>query len=199
MARKECLLLIFIKNPHPGKVKTRLGKSIGHTAAVAVYKKLLARTRQAALEVDCTRYLYYGDYINPEDEWPGSSFEKRLQVKGDLGDRMRHAFASGFEEGYERILIIGSDCPEMNAPLIEQAFETLKEKEVVLGPALDGGYYLLGMNRYHNLFDDVAWSTDTVFETTLQKIKRSGASFDTMPQMSDLDTIEDLKKYPELQ
>lgn len=199
MPKNDCLLLIFIKNPHEGKVKTRLGASIGHPAAVKVYKKLLAKTREAALAVACDRHLYYGDYINTEDEWKSKNFEKFLQVQGNLGDRMRQAFKHGFESGYKKVMIIGSDCPEMNAGVIKDAFEALENKDVAIGPALDGGYYMLGMRAYVELFESMVWSTETVFNDTKAKLKKQNASLAIMPSMSDLDTIEDLNKYPHLQ
>ncbi len=199
MSENNCLLLIFIKNPLEGKVKTRLGASIGHPAAVKVYKKLLAKTREAALAVNCDRHLYYGDYINTEDEWKPENFEKFLQVQGDLGDRMRQAFTHGFKNGYKKVMIIGSDCPEMNAEVINNAFAALDKNDATIGPALDGGYYLLGMRKYVELFENMAWSTESVFSDTTEKLRKQNASLALMPAMSDLDTIEDLKKYPHLQ
>lgn len=199
MPKNNCLLLIFIKNPLEGKVKTRLGATIGHPAAVSVYKKLLTKTREAALAVPCDRHLYYGDYINNEDEWKTTDFEKYLQVQGNLGDRMRQAFKHGFESGYKKVMIIGSDCPEMNAEVIQNAFDALSKNDAAIGPALDGGYYLLGMSHYLEVFSNIAWSTETVFEDTQEKLKKQNASIALMPSMSDLDTIEDLKKYPHLQ
>ena len=198
MTKKNRLLLIFIKNPIPGKVKTRLGKSIGHDAAVEVYKKLLKRTREAAIAANCDCHLYYGDYINQQDDWSPKYFEKFLQHSGDLGARMNQAFAQSFERGYSKVLIIGSDCPEMSEAVIHKGFDTLDEADTVLGPATDGGYYLLGMRSYYNLFEDIAWSTEHVFESTVKKIEANGRSFGKMTEMSDLDTIEDLQHYPDL-
>jgi rSAM/selenodomain-associated transferase 1 len=198
MKRKDRLLLTFIKNPIPGKVKTRLGKSIGHEAAVEVYKKLLAKTRTAAMEANCNCHLYYGDYVNTTDDWPAEHFGKFLQHPGDLGDRMSQAFKNSFEQGYAYVLIIGSDCPEMNAPLLDEAFDQLEQHDVVIGPATDGGYYLLGMRQYYPLFDNIAWSTDSVLDSTLKKVKEQELRVAQMREMSDLDTLEDLQHYPEL-
>jgi rSAM/selenodomain-associated transferase 1 len=199
MNTSDCLLLIFIKNPHPGKVKTRLGATIGDEAAVEVYKKLMAITREASLHVDCDRHLHYGDYINTDDDWNPNHFEKHLQVDGDLGARMHHAFDLGFRSGYKKVMIIGSDCPDMDAGLMEEAFKSLDEHNLVIGPAEDGGYYLLGMSKPFELFSDMQWSTESVYEQTLERAKKQNASIATMPVLSDLDTIEDLEKYPHLQ
>ncbi|HBF21737.1 MAG: glycosyltransferase [Owenweeksia sp.] len=192
------LLLIFIKNPIQGKVKTRLGKDLGHHQAVEIYKKLLEVTRLAALGVNAARQLYYGDFINQEDNWSPQDFEKKLQHGNDLGARMHEAFVKGFDEGYKKIVIIGSDCPEMDAQTLEEAFRKLEDHNVVIGPANDGGYYLLGLSQKVNIFENVDWSTESVFDQTLAQVKKQGLSRALLPEKTDLDTIDDLKKFPDL-
>ncbi len=177
-------------------MKTRLGKDLGHPQAVEVYKKLLAITRSAALEVEAQRQLWYGDFVNTEDDWLPQSFEKKLQSGDSLGERMHRAFSQGFESGYKKVVIIGSDCPEMNARLLEEAFEVLNEKEAVIGPANDGGYYLLGLSRPVNIFADIEWSTKSVFHETLKQMEKLKLSYQVMEEKTDLDTVDDLKKFP---
>ncbi|MDZ7845461.1 MAG: TIGR04282 family arsenosugar biosynthesis glycosyltransferase [Owenweeksia sp.] len=132
------------------------------------------------------------------DDWPASFFEKKLQSGSDLGERMKAAFQQAFEAGFQKVVIIGSDCPEIGAKVIEQAFDQLDETQVVLGPANDGGYYLLGMNGLFNLFDDVNWSTATVRQETCDKVKAANLTFKELPELTDLDTIDDLVKFPKL-
>lgn len=192
-------LIIFIKNPVKGRVKTRLAASIGDERALAVYLQLLSLTRDAALEAQCTRLLFYSDFIPAADEWAQAHFHKFVQRGADLGARMKAAFAQAFESGYGPVAIIGSDCPELSPHLINSAFEQLLSNDFVLGPAHDGGYYLLGMRRFSALpFDDIKWSTDEVLSETLRRIEASSSSFTLLPVCTDVDTIEELRLFPDL-
>lgn len=190
--------MIFVKNPVPGKVKTRLAKDVGKEKAAEYYKKLLMLTRNVARKSDADKWLWYGDFINIDDLWPIGIFEKKIQNGATLGDRMRKAFYDAFEAGYKKVLIIGSDCPEMSTEILEGAYKALDEHEVVIGPAHDGGYYLLGMQHYYNLFDNVKWSTETVLKETLAKTGTMNLEVKILEELTDIDTIEDLKKFPQL-
>lgn len=189
--------MIFIKNPIEGKVKTRLGKDIGHLRAVEIYKRLLEHTRTVALDTQSRRWLWYGDYVNNEDSWAEKDFDKKLQKGDSLGDRMNHAFEEAFDQGFERVVIIGSDCPEITEKTLSSAFEALDEYDVAIGPANDGGYYLLGMRKKVNLFNNKSWSEESVFEDTISDIQSQKLSYKILEELTDLDTIEDLKKFPE--
>ena len=190
--------MIFIKNPIPGNVKTRLGKHIGYDKAAEVYRVLLDITKKAALAVTCQRVVYYGDYINREDHWTAKDFDKKLQKGADLGERMNNAFKTAFDENYRRVVIIGSDCPEITEEHIHEAFEALEKNEVVIGPAADGGYYLLGMKNHYNLFENKEWSTANVLQDTLRELQEKKISHKILKVLSDLDTIEELKQFPEV-
>ncbi len=190
--------MIFIKNPVPGKVKTRLGKDIGYEEAAAYYEKLLEITRQAAINTSSDKWLWYGDYINKSDSWSAATFTKKLQTAGDLGIRMQSAFEKAFEQGYEKVVIIGSDCPEMSSGVLEKAFEKLTEADVVIGPANDGGYYLMGMKKALPLFENVDWSTRQVLDQTIAHLKKQNLNYILLEKLTDLDTIEDLKHFPNL-
>ena len=144
---QQDLLIIFTRNPELGKVKTRLAADVGDQAALEIYLFLLERTRKITQGLKQIKQVHYSDKINPTDLWPNHIYDKRIQVEGDLGCKMRSAFEEGFEEGYKRIVIIGSDLYDLTQEDIELAFERLKTTEVVLGPAQDGGYYLLGLTR----------------------------------------------------
>lgn len=188
-------IIVFIKNPELGKAKTRIAREVGDEKALEIYKKLLTYTRTLVSSVDARRYLYYADYINETDAWSLAHFEKRLQVEGDLGNKMSTAFAECITE-YEKTIIIGSDCPQITEEHISKAFDELDKQDVVLGPTYDGGYYLLGMKKHHAfLFEDIPWSSPTVYRDTVEKIDKYGLSYSSLEKLSDIDYIEDWEKY----
>lgn len=189
------LLMIFIKNPVEGKVKTRLGASIGSANALQVYKKLLNHTREVVLQLSMDRQVWYSSMIDHRDSWSSDEFEKKLQHGSDLGERMSSAFESAFNSGYNKVVIIGSDCFDLSYHHIENAFLALNDHDAVIGPSKDGGYYLLGMKKYiPQLFSDIEWSTPEVFEKTVQHFKSTDLSFTTLDVLNDIDTIEDLRE-----
>lgn len=187
-------LIIFIKNPVAGKVKTRLANSLGAQKALEIYCHLLDLTREAASKSECTRNLFYSDRIDETDDWKKELYNKFVQEGNDLGDRMKNAFDQIFALGAEKAVVIGSDCPDVTSELIESAFRSLDEKDVVIGPAKDGGYYLLGMKKpLPFLFDDKEWSTETVFEDTAVDLMENRLTYKRLPELSDVDTIYDLQ------
>ncbi len=189
-------LILFIRNPEWGKVKTRLAKGVGNEKALAIYQELLRHTRDISRAVSARRLLYYTPFIPGKDEWPEAEFEKRIQAKeGDLGSRMQKAFEEALQSS-RRVLIIGSDCPLLTTNHIEQAFDLLEEHPYVLGPATDGGYYLLGMREpTPELFAGMPWSTDQVADLTLGRIRELGASCGMLPTLPDIDFAEDWETY----
>ena len=187
------LLLIFVKHPEPGKVKTRLAASIGHDRAVGIYRELLFYTRRVTQALSVSKVVYYGNIVPKEDLWSEAGYTRKLQSGADLGLRMQQAFSWGFSAGFERIVIIGSDCAHLTTGLLEDAFSRLHADQAVMGPATDGGYYLLGMNTLiPGIFSDKHWSTDTVFAATVRDLERADASYSLLPTLSDVDTIEDI-------
>ncbi|MDX5481047.1 MAG: TIGR04282 family arsenosugar biosynthesis glycosyltransferase [Hymenobacteraceae bacterium] len=187
------LLMLFVRNPELGKVKTRLAASVGPEQALEIYVHLLQHTRQVTQDLPVDKVVYYTNRVEHDDIWPDGKYEKRVQPSGDLGERMQAAFSAAFAEGYTSVVIIGSDCHQLTPHIIERAFEELKTHEVVIGPALDGGYYLLGMNHQHpELFRDKRWSTEHVFPDTLQDIEHLHLSHTLLPRLSDVDQVEDL-------
>ena len=164
------LLLVFTRNPELGKVKTRLAKTVGNATALKIYIFLLERTRDIAVKVAADKAVYYSVKIRENDIWDASIFQKHQQVGEDLGIRMLHAFKNGFKAGYEKVMIIGSDLYDLTAETIENAFIALENNEVVIGPAEDGGYYLLGMNSLEEkVFKNKNWGTETVRKNTLEE------------------------------
>lgn len=185
-------LLIFIRNPQLGKVKTRLARTVGDAEALRIYRILLEKTRTAALGVQAERWLFYSDFIEKNDGWPDPDFSKKTQANGDLGERMEQAFRTAFEEGAKKVIIIGSDCPQLTGEMLQMAFDKLDKADFVLGPVPDGGYYLLGMKKLEpSVFHDIEWSTETVKIRTLKKIQAAGKSCALLPVLSDVDTEED--------
>jgi uncharacterized protein len=188
----DSYLIIMIRNPEKGKVKTRLAATVGPDEALRIYHILLARTRVAALGVNARRLLFYSDFIDENDNWFPRLFDKHVQTGSDLGIRMQHAFDTAFTSGAKKAIIIGSDCPTLTGDLLHEAFEELDKHDFVLGPASDGGYYLLGMKKTEPaLFQDIAWGTDSVQAATLAKIQALGKTCALLPELTDVDTEED--------
>jgi rSAM/selenodomain-associated transferase 1 len=188
-------LIIFIRNPELGKVKTRLARDVGQEKALAIYKALLTHTRDTALAVDAQRLLFYSQAIQTDDDWPTPAFTKLLQSGGDLGERMQLAFAQALERSGKAV-IVGSDIAQIKAGIINEAFEALDKKDYVIGPAIDGGYYLLGMKQpTPELFQDMEWSTPNVCQTTLDRIASLGRSCQQVATLSDIDYAEDWERY----
>jgi uncharacterized protein len=191
------LLIIFYRNPEPGKVKSRLAASIGEEKALAVYLKLAAHTRLIASCMETDKVVCYSEYVDTEDNWLNEIFKKDLQSGSDLGERMAHAFEKAFRKGYQSVCLIGTDCPEITADVLQQAFFSLKDHDAVIGPAADGGYYLIGMNRLvPSVFKDKSWSTPAVFNDTMSDFQREGVRVHVLPTLSDIDEEKDLKGFP---
>ncbi len=188
-------LIIFIKNPELGKAKTRIAKTMGDEKALSIYKELLQHTLDTTLQVDCSRHLFYSAHINREDQWSEKDFIKQLQIEGGLGDKIKDAFKTVMKTA-DSCLIIGSDCGDMSADILNQAFTALRSHDVVLGPTFDGGYYLLGVSKPDlELFDGVAWSTETVYEQTLEKVKAASVTYFELPKLHDIDYEEDYLRW----
>jgi uncharacterized protein len=184
-------LIIFVRNPELGKVKTRLASTLGDVKALAIYQELLLHTKLIAEKVVAEKGIFYADYINPNDIWDG--YQKCLQRGNDLGKRMENAFDALFDIGFKKICIIGSDCYDITSDIINEAFEKLDTYEVVVGPATDGGYYLLGMQApIKNIFDNIKWSSDQVFEQTKNIIEAEGFTYTLLPMVNDIDEESDL-------
>lgn len=187
------LLLLFVRNPELGKVKTRLAKDLGEEKALAIYIKLLQHTRAITKGITAGKRVYYAEEVQDNDMWDNPTYQKKVQPEGDLGYKMEQAFATAFQDGYGAVVIIGSDCLQLNQLLIEQAFEALENHDVVIGPARDGGYYLLGMKQVHSsFFKNKLWSTSAVFPATLADIQESRLSYSLLPVLSDVDHAADV-------
>lgn len=193
MSKSNQAVIVFIKNPELGKVKTRLAKTIGDQKALEIYNALTDYTRKVLLEVDCDRFVFYDQDILIDDDWGADLFHKRTQHPGNLGDRMQDAFSSLLKH-HEKVLIIGSDCPHLMPKHIQQAFASLDQTDLVFGPSLDGGYYLLGMKSMQNyVFEDIPWSTASVYGNSLTKVLARGHTLSELEHLTDIDYEDDLK------
>ncbi|KGL58578.1 TIGR04282 family arsenosugar biosynthesis glycosyltransferase [Polaribacter sp. Hel1_85] len=194
---KKNLLLIFTRNPELRKVKTRLAKTVGEETALEIYTFLLQKTCNIASRVNADKAVYYSVKIRENDIWDANVFQKHQQVGQDLGIRMLNAFKNGFTAGYEKVLIIGSDLYDLTSENIENAFLQLDTNDVVLGPAVDGGYYLLGMNTLQEkVFKNKNWGTETVRKDTLNDLKDKKVKL--LAFKNDIDVYEDLLDIPEI-
>lgn len=194
-SRSGRTLLVFAKSPEPGRVKTRLARVMGPARAAELYRRMGRRV------VD---QLRGGDYrivvcFDPPDaeravrRWLGAdSLSFRPQSPGDLGERMVRAFEGAFRRA-EEVCVVGTDAPSVDRTVISRAFRELERVDVVLGPARDGGYYLMALKRpIPALFRDVPWSTDAVLEVTLERARELGLAVAQLEERSDVDTVEDL-------
>lgn len=189
------LLIIFVKNIKLGKVKTRLAKTVGDDHAFTIYKALVEVTEKATSKMDVDKRIYFSDAIVSE-KWPTAY--KAMQKGADLGERMSNAFKDGFNDGYENIVLIGSDLPNISSEIINRGFKKLKQNDIVFGPAEDGGYYLVGMSKFHQfIFKNKAWSTSNLLDETLNELKHKKINTSLIETLNDIDTFEDLQDYPE--
>lgn len=186
----KTLVIIFVKNIQLGKVKTRLAKTIGNQGAFDVYTELVEVTENATSNLESDKRIYFSKAI-VENQWKQS--EKFVQQGDDLGERMKNAFVKGFEDGYARIVLIGSDLPDITTQHIEKGLEALKQHDVVLGPAEDGGYYLIGLSKMNTaIFENKPWSKKNLLKTTLNELEQNKVSYCTLITLNDIDTYEDL-------
>lgn len=189
------------KNPVLGHCKTRLANTLGNEKALAIYIQLLDYTSSFAKDVNADLYVYSTDEITDKQRWKSPQTYFRIQSKGDLGARMNSAIQDVLQEGYKKTIVIGSDCIEINSTDIHAAFQQLNSHDITLGPALDGGYYLIGIkNVTPTLFQEITWSTNSVLKETISKIKSEKLSYFLHAEKSDIDVEEDLKRdgYVEL-
>jgi len=191
------LVMVFTRNPELGKVKTRLAKTIGEQSALNIYKFLLNHTETVIRNIDCDKAIYYSVKVRDNDIWDDSIYSKHLQQGKDLGERMHKAFQDAFSEGYKKVVIVGSDLYDLQPEHIEVAFQKLNSHDVVIGPAEDGGYYLLGMKTIHSqVFTTKEWGTSTVFENTINDLQNESVFL--LEELNDIDVYDDIMDIEEL-
>ncbi len=200
-------LLIFIKNPELGKVKTRLAATIGDEKALKVFKKLLVNIHDKSLNVKADKLLFYSTFVDQNDIWENEVFSKFVQNQSpDLGQRMLSAFEEARDLGYAKAIIVGSDIYDVSTEILQEGFELLEDAETVLGPSHDGGYYAIGFNFekiqspkfLHDVFLNKIWSHEHVTQEAIEVINSYSFTCNFLPVLSDIDTEKDLKKIPDL-
>ena len=186
------LLIIFTRNPELGKCKTRLASVIGDAAALDIYTFLIEHTVGITKSLKVDKQVHYSQNVHHNDLWNDATYSKKKQEGSDLGERMYFAFKQGFDEGYKNIIIIGSDIYDLLQRDIETAFTMLEFNNYVIGPAADGGYYLLGMKRLNeNIFRNKNWGTDTVLQDTILDLEAETIAM--LDIRNDIDIYEDIK------
>ncbi len=189
----DSLLMIFVKNLIPGSVKTRLASEIGIDAAMDVYMELVKYTNEVADKITTDKTIYYSEYVEIDDIWDTERYSLKIQKGDSLGEKMMNAFDEAFDS-YNKVVIIGSDCFDITPKIIASAFEALEENDLVVGPAKDGGYYLLGMKEYlPQLFQDKTYSTDKVLKELLDEAEGLELAIHQLEELYDIDTMQDLK------
>ena len=184
-------LIIFTKNPELGKVKTRLATSVGDIEALRIYKLLVAHTQKIVRSINVDVIIYYSENIDFNDAWKATN--RKIQTNGDLGIKMAEAIKSELNQ-YKKVCVIGTDCGELDESHLISAFDRLDEFDFVLGPANDGGYYLLGMATFEeSIFQGINWSTSEVLFQTKNRISDLNKSYFLLPTLVDVDTLEDWK------
>jgi len=191
-------VVLFVKPPIPGRVKTRLARDIGDDAACSIYRRLADYTIQQIQASGIPLALFFdgSDPVSLPPAWLQASQTCIPQQGQKLGERMVAAFRFLFVDTVKQAVLIGSDIPGIDAVYLRQAFELLADNSMVLGPVLDGGYCLIGFNQIHfteSLFQNIPWSTDQVFELTLNAAVQAGLTVGLLPALQDIDTVDDLQ------
>lgn len=186
------LLLIFTRNPVLGKCKTRLAATVGNESALEIYKFLLQHTVNVTKNLMVAKQVHYSEEIWENDVWDSLIYDKKLQKGIDLGARMANAFQDEFASGFEKIIVIGSDMHDLDQADIEKAFSALKDNDYIIGPAIDGGYYLLGMTKFNaHLFENKKWGTSNVLTDSLNDLKNKKVGL--LEERNDVDLYDDIK------
>ncbi len=197
-------LIIFIKNPVLGKVKTRLAATVGDEKALEVYNQLLRHTRNTTQPLPIEKHLFYNNFIDEADKWAPDVYKKHLQTQtNDLGKKMYDAFRLLHEKAYRKVVIIGSDCRELNGDILHKAYVSLAENATVVGPAKDGGYYAIGFDfdKIENneevlskIFLGKQWSHQNVAKEAIDTFEQLDLKTHILPELNDVDLEEDAKE-----
>jgi uncharacterized protein len=191
-------LLLFTRYPEPGRVKTRLIPTLGAAGAASLQRSLTIHILQIARSFAVatnTEFIvcFDGCHVSRMQRLFGEEFGYQPQSEGDLGHRMLSAFTASLDQGRRRVVLIGADCPEISGQVLDSAFSLLTDHDLVLGPARDGGYYLIGLTApYPELFQDVPWGTAGVLPKTQALAERLGLRTALLDPLTDIDRPEDL-------
>jgi rSAM/selenodomain-associated transferase 1 len=191
-------LIIFTRYPEPGKTKTRLIPALGAEGAASLHRQMTEYTLSQVKELQNSNIIslevrFAGGNLQLMQDWLGTDLIYQSQGEGDLGERMARSLLWAFKEGTQQAIIIGTDCPDANAKILAQAFELLQQGDLVLGPAVDGGYYLIGLqSAVPELFFNIDWGTSRVLQQTVDIAEKLNLSVMYLPSLADVDRPEDL-------
>ena len=191
-------LVVMVKDPARGQVKTRLAADLGDRLAETLYRCFVAdilKTLRGSPH-NCTVAFSPPGSRKSIEEWLGKDTSLIEQAGSHLGARMKNLFLSLFHEGCSRVVLMGSDIPDLPGEIIKEAFLRLKEEDGVIGPAADGGYYLIGFRKsgfFPDVFEGIEWSTDRVYEETIRLFSEKRCRFSVLPVWNDVDTVQDLR------
>ena len=197
-------VIVFARYPEAGKVKTRLSKTLGDEFAAGLYRRMAEQIFSNCLtlprEINDLHLFYDNENYNDSiKKWVPSEFSLHLQEGADLGEKMKNAFGLMFNNRYEKVIIIGTDCPGINSNFILRSFLELSQHDITIGPSNDGGYYLVGMNKFYPfLFDRIEWGSEQVLNKTINIIKKNKLKLFMLPELIDIDTEQDLKIWMSL-
>jgi uncharacterized protein len=197
-------LIVFTRYPIPGKTKTRLIPALGAAGAANLHRQMtehtLAQVRQLRADGVAIEIHYAGATADRElADWLGADLIYRSQGDGELGERMALSIETALQAGHDRVIIIGTDCPGLTTDILQLAFEQLQDCDLVLGPAIDGGYYLIGLRRFMpELFVGISWGTSAVRQQTIEIATKLGLSMGNLPLLADIDRPEDLPIWKQL-
>jgi len=191
-------ILMFVKNPEEGMVKSRLASSIGDTAALDLYRCFVKDMMEMLTGTGYPYIIYFHPPYARSTivQWLGDTHLLLPQTGDNLGERMKNAFSEVFSKGYQNAILIGSDSPDLPGWLISEAFASLHNHDAIIGPSLDGGYYLIGFRAdtfLPEVFDRMPWSTQEVFTRTIDILQKEDFLIHILPQWRDIDTFDDLK------
>ena len=188
--------MVFIKDSSKYPVKTRLKTSIGKNKSIWVYNQILKKTVLVLKNIKTDIAVFHYNSIISKNPFKNFSKWNKIQIGKNLGEKISNAFNWGFEKGYKKIIIIGSDLWDLNEEIINKGFLELNKNKVVIGPSIDGGYYLLGLNKkMPKIFEGIKWGTQSVLEETLKLLEHEPY---ILPELNDIDTFEDLITNPSL-
>ena len=193
-------IIVFGRYPEPGRTKTRLIQALGPTGAADLHRRMTEETVNKVKEMASQRsidveFCFEGGSLGKMRRWLGSGMIFSHQDSGDLGERMYLSFRKAFHKGCRRVVLLGTDIPQLRTEMLEEAFDAFMENDLVIGPSSDGGYWLMGLNRPVNLFQGLNWGSKTVFEKTITLAKRQNLKFHRLETLSDIDTIEDVMRW----
>lgn len=194
-----CAIIIFAKAPVPGQVKTRLESHLSQEECSKLHSSFILHVIDIARSVESATILLA---CHPETDHP---FFQRItntygiqlirQIGSDLGERITNSIKYALEAGFEKVIVLGSDSPDLPAQYIREGIKALDVKDMVIGPSVDGGYYLIGGKMMLPVFEGIPWSSSDVFKATLEKALRTGVTFSVLPEWYDIDTWDDLQSF----